>query len=176
MLALYICPGTPVVVWGDADGNQTREFAKAVRQIVVTWRWTHCLRLIREGDSHGSWVFWDESWKFLGWYINFQEPFRRNRLGIDTMDYVLDMEIWPDRQKYRWKDEGEFLEAVEFGLYRAEMLDELKTYGLRVFEQAKAGEAPFGDGWEHWRPEPGWGPVWGPVELADGWDVIFDES
>lgn len=143
-----------------------------MRPITLPWTTTHWLRLIHEGDAHGSYVFWDESWKFLGWYINFQEPFRRNPLGIDTMDQTLDLELAPDRGRWRWKDEAEFPAGIEYGWYTEAMLDDVKACGMRVLELAQAGEPPFGDGWEHWRPDP----AWGPVELVDGGDVILEES
>jgi hypothetical protein len=33
---------------------------------------------------------WDEAWRFLGWYVNFEEPPRITPGRIDTMDLVLD--------------------------------------------------------------------------------------
>ena len=41
-------------------------------------RATASLMLQRPGEAHAIWVFWDgPEREFAGWYVNFQEPFRR---------------------------------------------------------------------------------------------------
>ena len=75
------------------------------------------LWLLREGDWHATWVSFLESGEQWGWYVNFQEPFRRTPHGIQTMDLALDIIVEPDRSGWRWKDED------EFELFRARGLD-----------------------------------------------------
>ena len=48
------------------------------------------------------------------WYANFERPFQRTPIGIDTFDLLLDLVIEPD-SSYRWKDEGEYRLGRQLG-------------------------------------------------------------
>ena len=163
-LAVYRQPGSRYGTMGDAEGNRTRDFATATTHIELTWKDNHALHLLRQGDNHATVAFWDESWKFLCWYINFQEPFRRTADGLETMDLTLDMLIAPGGQSWRFKDEDEFAYGIEHGWYTAEQLAELKDYGERIAAAAVRGEPPFADGWETWRPPSEWRPLSLPAD------------
>ena len=50
------------------------------------------LMLRRPGDRYSIWVFWDgDEREFECWYVNFEEPYRRSKIGIDTLDHELDL-------------------------------------------------------------------------------------
>jgi hypothetical protein len=51
-----------------------------------------------------------------GWYVNFEVPYRRTGLGIDTLDLFLDLVIGPNLDRVVWKDEGEYAQARRLGL------------------------------------------------------------
>ncbi len=166
-VALYLQPGTKMSSMGDADGNRTRDFVHATRRIPTVWGLTHCLRLLEKGANHATVLFWDEhSWEFLCWYINLEEPMRRTSVGFDSMDLTLDLVVAPDRQSWQWKDEDEFAYGIEHGWYTEAQFAQLKEYGLRVLDDARAGAPPFDAGWEHWRPPK----EWQPLDLPVGWD------
>ena len=49
------------------------------------WEGNGVLMLQRPGEAYAIWVFWfGEERTFNGWYVNLQEPFRRNGHGYDT--------------------------------------------------------------------------------------------
>lgn len=166
-VALYMQPGNTFSTMGNTDGVQTRDFVNERTPIQLTWRDNHALHLVREGDEHATVLYWrEQTWEFLGYYINFQDPFRRHAGGFESMDLTLDMLIAPDRRTWRWKDEDEFVEiGIAGGWYTHEQLAHLKEYGLKVLAEAQAGAGVFGEPWPAWRPDP----AWGPLQLPAGW-------
>lgn len=166
-IALYMQPGSTYATMADIDGNPTRDFVNDRTQIYVTWRENHALQLIRPGDEHATVLYWLEgTWEFRCWYINFQEPIRRFDRGFESMDLTLDMLISPERTKWQWKDEDEFVDiGIAGGWYTHEQLAHLKEYGLGVLAKAQAGAPPFDQPWPNWRPEASWGPL----RLPEGW-------
>ena len=48
---------------------------------------------------------------FICWYVDLQEPFRRDADGIVTCDQSLDIVIGRDR-RWRWKDEDHLAASV----------------------------------------------------------------
>jgi predicted RNA-binding protein associated with RNAse of E/G family len=116
----------------------------------------------RPGDAHAIWHFWrGEERDFAGWYVNLQEPFRRDGNAFDTQDQELDLVVRPEGSWY-WKDEDKMEDWVRRGRYTPEEVAEIRAEGERVL-----AEWPFPTGWEDWTPDPSW-PV---PELPDGWDA-----
>ena len=64
------------------------------------------LMLHREGDWHAVWLSFLESGEQWGWYVNFQEPYRRTERGIQTMDLALDIIAEPDRSSLAVEGRG----------------------------------------------------------------------
>jgi hypothetical protein len=124
--------------------------------------------IIAEPDvCHASWVMWDEAGELIGWYVNLEEPRRRTSLGFDTTDHTLDIVVRPDRS-WQWKDEAELAEAVDVGLFSPLKATEILAEGERVIQRIEAWTAPFDEGWENWRPDPGW-PL---PSIPDGWENL----
>lgn len=72
-----------------------------------------------------------------------------------AVDHVLDIWVTPDRACHR-KDEDELAAAVVQGLCSPEVSASI-TRTADVAEAAVASwQSPFADGWEDWRPDPGW--------------------
>ena len=116
------------------------------------------------------WCFWADDWSFRGWYVNLEDPHRRDDRSVLTQDHVLDLWVAADRS-VRWKDEDELDAAVEAGRYSAEDARRFRA-DARAAETAVARwESPFADEWEAWRPDPGW-PV---PDLPDGLGWDFDD-
>ena len=121
----------------------------------------------RPGDAHAIGLFWQgPTWEFLGWYGNLQEPLRRTRIGFDSADQALDVQIAPDRT-WRWKDEDEFASVQERGVISARDAVAIRDEGERVIAAVEANLWPFNAGWEHWRPDPAW-PI---PRIQEGWDM-----
>ena len=60
-------------------------------------------------------------WRFLGWYVNLQAPLVIRGDRFDTTDWALDIMVDPDGS-WRWKDEDEFVRAIELGCLRTRVL------------------------------------------------------
>ena len=132
------------------------------------WRWYGGRLMIwQRGDSHSTYVSWDDEGEFLGWYVNLEEPWRESRLGFDSTDHLLDIWVEPDRT-WRWKDEDHLAEAVEIGLFTQEQARGFRSEGERAIERIEAWSAPFDEGWESWRPDPAW-PL---PAIPDGWEAL----
>ena len=85
------------------------------------------LMLQRPGEAYAIWVFWYGAERaFRGWYVNLQEPFRRNGRGYDTQDLELDIVV-PVDGPWEWKDD--------------ELLDVRVAEGRFTPEQAAAARA-----------------------------------
>ena len=108
-------PSTPASI----PGGMTRGewLAQALARLdwpLIDSAWdVSSLMLHREGDWYGVWLSFLESGEHWGWYVNFQEPYRRTERGIQTMDLALDIIAEPDRSSWRWKDEDEFALLIE---------------------------------------------------------------
>jgi hypothetical protein len=138
---------------------------------LIERKWTDndVLSLNTRGAAYSIHIMWEGNTHQLRcWYVHLQEPLRRTRIGFDTMDQMLDIVINPDRTKWHWKDEDEFSEAEEIGVYSREKVQSIRQEGQRVIGLLNANASPFCDGWENWTPPREWGiPVF-PL----GWENL----
>jgi protein associated with RNAse G/E len=102
------------------------------------------------------------------WYINLEQPFRRTPIGFDYMDQTLDIVVEPDMSAWRWKDEDEFEEAQEHGIFTRSQASTIRAEGERALERLLAREPPFDDRWEDWRPDP----AWQLPKITGDWDSL----
>ncbi len=173
LIALYLCAGTRWKVCTPPDASTDLLHCKlptGTWQLAdATWQWGDTLYLLPPGGAHAVHVMWGrEDRSFVGWYVNLQEPVRRTALGFDFMDQDLDIVVKPDLSGWFWKDEATFAEAQKIGLLSGEQAREIRAEGERVIARICVGVSPFGDGWEHWLPPPGWSVP----ELLEGWDRL----
>lgn len=177
-VALYVAVGAPIKVQARRDGTRlTRETPLLERERMIggladgTWTGNHVLKLMQPGRMSAIWLMWrDPGWLFRGYYGNIQAPSRRTRLGFDTADFLLDVEIGTDFS-CAWKDEEEWDTAWEHGLIDRETLTGVRAEGERIIADAGARRWPFDAGLESWRPDPSW-PVPGmPASWDD--DLVF---
>jgi hypothetical protein len=125
------------------------------------------LKLVRPGEPWSVWLFWEPGWRFKNWYVNLEEPRTRWARGIDSQDHFLDISVRSDRS-WQWLDEDEFAQAQRAGLVSPQQARAIRKAGLAAVDTIRAWAAPFSDGWQDWRPDPGW-PV--PV-LPPDWDRL----
>jgi len=120
------------------------------------WEGHGVLMLQRPGEAHAIWVFWTgDRREFAGWYVNFQEPFRRTKHGYDTQD--LELDIWiPHGEPWEWKDDELLERRVREGRYTAEQATATRAEGERVGALLDAGERWWDDAWASWVPDQGW--------------------
>jgi hypothetical protein len=121
--------------------------------------WRHdMLRLMFPGAAHSVWLFWDgagASRRLLRYFVNLEAPFRRTRIGFDTQDHTLDIVVTPELE-CRWRDEEEFEQHVELGLYTRELAAAARAEGERVLEAIASRAHPCLQGWSDWSPDPRW--------------------
>jgi predicted RNA-binding protein associated with RNAse of E/G family len=96
------------------------------------------------------WVFRRED-EFAGWYVNFQEPFRRWDGGFDTQD--LELDIWIPRDgPWEWKDREALEERVREGRFTAEQAAQVRAEADAVAANLDAGRSWWDAAWAEWSP------------------------
>lgn len=173
-IALYLAMGALIKRPVGADGLPVTRFQAQRSGEDPPWRlgdamWGghSVLWLAQPGAAHAIGLFWRGADRaFVGWYGNLQAPLQRTRIGFDTSDYVLDIDIAPDRS-WTWKDEDEFTEVLQRGVFSPAEAAAVRAEGKRVIAALEQWAWPFDAGWERWQPDPAW-PV---PRLPEGWDA-----
>ncbi|MDA1281667.1 MAG: DUF402 domain-containing protein [Chloroflexi bacterium] len=107
------------------DGKQGHLSAEimSVKQWIMAERNCHTsgtLRIKNPRLMWSLWVFWEpEMTEVRSWYINIDAPYKRTSIGFDTWDMFLGVVVQPDRKTWRYKNEDEFAEAIEAGIFTA---------------------------------------------------------
>lgn len=166
-LVTYTPPGSDVARATATGTALVSQLADGTWELEPSVRFNHTLAVHRTGESYSVCLFWDETWRFLGWYINVEEPHRRSDRRIDTCDHHLDVVIAPDRSTWSWKDEDHLSAAQQLGLYT-----EIQTQGLRREAERAVlllcGPQNPWEEWREWRPPDAWRDR--RPELPAGWD------
>lgn len=169
-LIAWLAVGTPVLRVARADGLGKRDdkstlFTAATVQDIGVHAYYDILRIAPTRRPWSVWVFFTEHTRqFAGWYVNLEAPHIRDEHAVYTCDHVLDLEIEPDRSVAR-KDQDELELAVAQGRYDAATAAAIEADAAEVEVIVAHWGSPFCDGWEHFRPDPGW-PI---PELPEGW-------
>jgi len=132
------------------------------------WHTNRVLILLQPEKYYASYYFWQvDKNQFLGYYVNFQLPFRRTSIGFDTFDLELDIIIEPTYE-WRWKDADDYLRGIECGILLDEWVKEIEAAKPEVFDKLEKREYPFDGAWLDWMPDP----TWSPPTLPENWDKI----
>lgn len=136
------------------------------------WQGHGIVMLHRPGAAHAVWVFWKGvPRKFSHWYINLQAPFRRTRIGFDTLDHTLD--LWSeDGVTWHVKDDQMLDERVTEGLFTAEEAAAIRGDAARFRDEVRAEGLWWDEAWADWLPDPRW-PA---PNLPDGWERYLAAS
>jgi Protein of unknown function (DUF402) len=133
-----------------------------------TWRTNRLLILLHPGKYYASYYFWQAaSNQFLCYYVNFQLPFRRSRIGFDTFDLELDIIIEPTYE-WHYKDEDDYRRGIDCGILLDEWIRKINAAKPEVFDKLATRQYPFDGTWLDWKPDPNWRP---PI-LPENWDKI----
>lgn len=172
LIAIYWPAGAPVMT-PERRPVPADMLSAPPRLIPGHWTDTDVLLLARPGAAHSVWLMWEAGTPVLRcWYVNLEEPMRRFRLGFETMDRLLDLVLSPDRSCWEWKDEEEFRQSVEIGVFSSREAKAIRAEGKRVIAAERANRAPFRDGWERWRPPADWGIP----DLPAGLEMVSGEE
>jgi hypothetical protein len=162
-VVMHLAPGSAGKITPRGPDGYLRRWMGPYAPSDHVWYGGGVLWQTRFGASHALGHFWDEAGRFLGWYVNLQEPLRPTRLGWDSCDQALDVWIEPDGS-WEWKDEDEFQEAIELGIYSPAQADAIRAEGEGVITRL---DTLIPTGWEDGRPPA----AWGPLPLPTSWDV-----
>jgi hypothetical protein len=128
------------------------------------------LYLLIPGAWFAVWRSWVPDGTRLGWYVNFQEPFRRVGPGIRTMDLALDLVVAPGGER-TLKDRAEFDTLGAEGLLSEATMQSVLAALDDAHRRLDGGEPPFEGRWAEFVPDPSW-PT---PTLRSGWDVVDDD-
>jgi hypothetical protein len=176
----YVAAGSPMIHTGDGyylrpgtmqkrphiggDAFRILWFA----HVDYAWRWTHVLSLKPQpGDAHSTWLMWDEEWNFLSWFVHIERPHKPTPIGFDTLDYELDVVLWPDGRIER-QDEENFHRLADAGILAPDEATLALAETHRVEQVIERRDAPFNEAWPDWRPDP----AWAMPTLPEDWATI----
>lgn len=110
-------------------------------------------------------MFAEGTHEFAGWYVNLEEPHRRDAASIYTSDRVLDLVVSPDGT-LAWKEEDELDLAVAQGVFDQSQAAVIREDAVRAAALVGNHAPPFGDGWDQFVPDPRW-PIPDDSALTD---------
>lgn len=133
-----------------------------------TWHTNRLLILLQPEKYYASGYFWqDDINQFLCYYVNFQLPFRRSKIGFDTFDLELDIIVEPTYE-WHWKDADEYQKGIEHGILLKEWIQEIDASKPEIFDKLEKRQYPFDGSWLDWMPDP----AWASPTLPEGWDTV----
>lgn len=122
-----------------------------------TWEQTTLLSRFTADEYFSVHAFRDASTGDpLRLYVNFELPYTRTAIGIDTFDLFVDLVIEPDLSSYRWKDTDEYAQARRLGLIDDALHARVGTARERAVGQLQDRATPFTGTWPTWSPDPAW--------------------
>ncbi|MBO1414931.1 DUF402 domain-containing protein [Streptomyces sp. FH025] len=121
-----------------------------------TWRDTVVLGRFTAGEPYSVHRFLTPEGRPLRWYVNFELPYRRTAIGIDTFDLYLDLVVAPDLSAHTWKDEDEYAHARRLGVIDEATHRQVDLARDRALAQLRDRTGPFAPDPAAWTlPPPG---------------------
>jgi hypothetical protein len=163
LLAVYIPAGAP---FGFNDSEWP--YAPHPWRRYGAWQGHGAVMLHRPADAYGVFVFWEgESRRFARWYLNLQAPFRRTKIGFDSLDHTLD--LWStDGRTWHVKDEEVFEQRVADGYFTADEGAAIRAEAERFLYDIRTNGPWWDEAWADWRPDP----LWPVPRLPPGWEDL----
>jgi protein associated with RNAse G/E len=173
-LVLAILPGAGCKVDKDygrskKDGMRIWDFKDVDWNLSdFIWHTNRVLFIVEPEKFYSINLFWNHEGNiFIGYYVNFQHPYRRHHCGIDAMDLELDVDVKPDLT-YKWKDIEDYQRAIECEIIPPKCIQGIEAAKLEIITRIEARQYPFDGSWLDWRPDPNWSPP----KLPEHWDKI----
>lgn len=142
--------------------------ANSVQLEKFTWRTNRFLILLEPEKFYSTIYIWEAaSDQFVCYYINFQLPFQRTRLGFDTLDLDLDIVIEASHE-WQWKDMDEYQHGIRMGGIQSDWVKNVEHAQSEVFARIEKRAYPLDASWLNWRPDPNWSAP----RLPENWDEI----
>ncbi len=93
---------------------------------------------------------------YIPYYVNFERPLHRTRIGFDTDDLCLDLKLSTSSNAWEVKDLIDYQERIELGMYSVEEQESVDIAKDQVTSLIDNGDKPFDGWWDNWCPEPSW--------------------
>ena len=173
-LVLALMPGTDCIV--EENYTEDKKHAKRRWDFInenwklknFTWHTNRLLMIIEAEKYYSTNLFWNhERNEFVGYYVNFQLPYRRTHCGIDSLDLELDIDIHPDFS-FAWKDLDDYNKGIKTGIILLEWVAKIEIAKMEILERLEKRQYPFDGSWSNWMPEPDWLAP----RLPEGWDQL----
>lgn len=133
-----------------------------------TWHTNRVLILLQPYKYYGLFYFWnDASNQFIGCYVNFQLPFRKNERSLDALDLDLDLVIHPDHS-FQWKDIDDYKKGIETGIILPDWAVEIEHAKAEILAKLEERTYPFDFSWQNWCPDPDRAAI----TLPPDWDKV----
>jgi hypothetical protein len=141
------------------------------------WAWRHTVVRSRfeTGEMFSLHRFQDpDTGEPLRLYVNFERPIVRTRIGIDTLDLLVDLVVEPDLSGHHWKDVDEYTQGRRLGFITDAEHRRVEQARERALGLLQDRSGPFAEPWPTWAPDATW-PL---PELPDGADraALFDSA
>jgi predicted RNA-binding protein associated with RNAse of E/G family len=166
-LALLLRPGTSGIgpaLWIQATRDNDAAARHALMPAIAkgewelgdwTWRSTTRLTFAYPDRFYAIAPMWNRHGDLSCWYVNFQMPYRRTEIGIDTWDLEIDLVVRPDFT-YQWKDQDEYDHARRLGVIGDRCHRQVEAAREQALAQVQQRTGVFAQPWDAWRPEPDW--------------------
>lgn len=169
---MAILPGAVCKVdkdYGRKDGRRIWDFLDTDWKLDdFIWHTNRVLFIVEPEKFYSLSLYWNQQEnQFIGYYVNFQHPFRRHQCGIDAMDLELDIDIEPDLS-FRWKDVDDYRMAIGCGIISSEAVQGIEAAKPEALGRLRSRQYPFDGSWLDWKPDP----VWSSPTLPENWDKI----
>lgn len=130
------------------------------------WHTNRFLIILEPQKFFSTIYIWNHrSGEFVCYYINFQLPFKRTRLGFDTLDLDLDIVIESD-YTWHWKDVDDYQRAIARGGIRHEWISGVEHARKEVASRLEARQYPLDGTWLDWNLNSAWSPPQLPQDWA----------
>ncbi|MGH3488172.1 MAG: DUF402 domain-containing protein [Actinopolymorphaceae bacterium] len=144
--------------WRSGDDSRRRLAEK------VSGEWSLGTSVFRDGSILGFqlpdvWfsvlLLFQPSGELAIWYVNFEQPYRRTPIGIDTCDHILDL-VFDKDGTHEWKDEDDYAHGRRLGLVTDAQHAEIERAKDQAFGMFEQRTGPFDEKWLTWRRGPAW--------------------
>jgi protein associated with RNAse G/E len=120
------------------------------------WQRNRILFFLEPSKYYAICLFWQhESNKFNCYYINYQLPYTRTKLGFDTLDLDLDIVI-NEKYEWKWKDIDDYQTGIMEGAIKEEWVRGIEQSKEEVFLKINNHTDPMDGSWINWIPDPNW--------------------
>lgn len=152
-LVTYIGPGAE---FGFVPGTWPTETTRHPWHGQQRWNGNGCLMVQRRAEEFAVWHFWDATDHSLQcWYVNFQAAYRRTQVGFDTLDFELDIVVFPDGT-WTFKDRESMADRVAEGRLQQHTVDRVLALGDQMASELDAGRLPWDTTWASSSPPDSW--------------------